>query len=116
MNIFLIQAYFKFATVKGKTGFGDAEAEESAKSFHKAMKGIGTDEKRIIKEIIEHTNAQRQLIKEKYQNMYGHTLEQDLKSELNGNFEDVVVALLEPRVHYEAHCLRNAIHVLFNNS
>ena len=75
------------------------------------MKGIGTDEKRIIKEIIEHTNAQRQLIKEKYQNMYGHTLEQDLKSELNGNFEDVVVALLEPKVQYEAHCLRDAIHV-----
>ena len=45
--------------------------------------------------------------------MYGHTLEQDLKSELNGNFEDVVVALLEPRLEYEAHCLKNSINVIF---
>jgi hypothetical protein len=76
------------------------------------MKGIGTDEKRIIREIIEHTNAQRQLIKQKYQIMYGHSLEQDLKSELSGNFEDVVIALLEPSLEYEARCLRDAIHVI----
>ena len=99
----------KAPTVKGKSNFNDAEAEESAKSFKKAMNGVGTDEKRIIKEIIEHTNAQRQLIKEKYKVMYGHTLDQDLKSELGGNFEDVVIALLEPRVQYDASCLRNAI-------
>jgi len=105
----------KQPTVKGKEGFGDAQAEESAKSFNKAMKGIGTDEKRIIREIIEHTNAQRQLIKQKYQIMYGHSLEQDLKSELSGNFEDVVIALLEPSIEYEARCLRDAIHGIGTN-
>lgn len=41
--------------------------------------------------------------------MYGHTLEEDLKSELKGNFEDVVIALLTPRFKFEAQCLRNAI-------
>ena len=75
------------------------------------MQGIGTDEKRIIKEIIGHTNAQRQLIKERYKVMYGKTLEHDLKSELSGDFEDVVIALLEPTVEYEAHCLKKAISV-----
>jgi len=98
-----------FATVKGKSGFSDADAEESAKSFRTAMKGFGTDEKTIIKEIINHTNAQRQLIKEKYQSMYGHTLEEDLKDELKGNFEDVVVALLTPRYTFEAQCLKAAM-------
>jgi annexin A7/11 len=44
--------------------------------------------------------------------MYGHSLEQDLKSELSGNFEDVVIALLEPSIEYEARCLRDAIHVI----
>ena len=43
--------------------------------------------------------------------MYGHKLEEDLKSELSGDFEDVVIALLEPKVEYDAHCLRNAIRV-----
>ena len=75
------------------------------------MQGIGTDEKRIIKEIIGHTNAQRQLIKERYKVMYGQTLEHDLKSELSGEFEDIVIALLEPTVEYDAHCLKNAISV-----
>ena len=75
------------------------------------MQGIGTDEKRIIKEIIGHTNAQRQLIKERYKVMYGQTLEHDLKSELNDEFEDIVIALLEPTVDYDAHCLKNAISV-----
>lgn len=75
--------------------------------------GFGTDEKRIIKEIIGHTNVQRQQIKEHYQKMYGHTLEEDLKSELKGNFEDVVIALLTPRFKFEAQCLRNAIQVIF---
>jgi annexin A7/11 len=75
------------------------------------MKGFGTDEKRIIKEIIAHTNVQRQLIKEKYQSMYGHTLEEDLKDELKGDFEDVVIALLTPRFKYEAQCLKDAIKV-----
>ena len=75
------------------------------------MKGIGTDEKRVIKEIISLNNHQRQIVKEKYKLMHGHSLEEDLKSELNGDFEDIVVALLKPKYQYEAECLRSAIHV-----
>ena len=73
------------------------------------MKGIGTDEKRIIREISSITNAQRQIVKDKYLSMYGHTLEEDLKSELNGDFEDIIIALLKPRFEYEAECIREAI-------
>ena len=43
--------------------------------------------------------------------MYGNTLDEDLKSELNGDFEDVIIALIEPKVEYDAQCLKNAIHV-----
>ena len=75
------------------------------------MKGIGTDEKRVIKEIISLNNNQRQIVKEKYKLMHGHSLEEDLKSELNGDFEDIVVALLKPKYQFEAECLRSAIHV-----
>ena len=78
--------------------------------MNKAFKGIGTDEKLVIKELVEHTNQQRQQIKEKYLELYGKTLEHDLKSELKGNFEDVAVALLKPRFEYDAENLRKAIH------
>lgn len=40
--------------------------EKVALSFQKAMKGIGTDEARIIREVAAYNNTQRQLIKSKY--------------------------------------------------
>ena len=43
--------------------------------------------------------------------MYGKTLEEDLKSELGGQFEQVAIALLMPRYEYDARNLRKAIKV-----
>jgi len=94
------------ATIVAKQSF---DAEAAAKSLNTAFKGIGTDEKRVTKELIEHTNEQRQAIKQVYLTMFGKSLEEDLKSELNGDFEHVAVALLQPRFEYEANNLRKAI-------
>lgn len=33
----------------------------------------------------------------------------ELKSELSGNFEECIIALLEPKVLYDAKCLRRAM-------
>lgn len=71
--------------------------EEAAKSLRKSMKGIGnnkswfvlkkilknflylgTDESRLIKEIINHSNSERQSIKEIYLTMYGKVSNQIL--------------------------------------
>jgi len=95
--------------VTGKAKFNDQVAEEAAKDFKAAMKGIGTDEKRIIKDILAFNNAQRQFIREKYLSMYGSSLDDDLKSELKGEFEEIVLALLKPRFVYEAECMHHAI-------
>jgi hypothetical protein len=48
--------------------------------------------------------------------MYGHTLEEDLKKEISGNFLNGVLALLTPTDEYEAQCLRSAIKVRFCTS
>ena len=45
--------------------------EETAKSLRKAMQGIGTDEARIIRELLAHGNNQRQMIKKTYKSLYG---------------------------------------------
>lgn len=84
-------------------------AEEAAKSLHKSMKGIGTDENRLISEITKHSNGQRQLIKQQYMTLYGKSLVDDIKSEIKGNFELGVLALLEPVDEYEAKILHEAI-------
>lgn len=93
----------------------DSDAENIAKSFKDAMKGLGSDENRIIKEISLLTNKQRQIVKEKYLAIFGHTLEEDLNSELSGDFEDIIIALLKPRYEFEAECLKKAIHVYLIN-
>jgi hypothetical protein len=48
------------------------------------MKGLGTNEDRLIKEIVTHSNSQRQLIKQQYLTMYGKTLEEHIESEISG--------------------------------
>jgi hypothetical protein len=55
INIFKLERFDlikKMKTVHGRPNFNPNVAEEVAKSFKAAMKGIGCDEKRIIKEII----------------------------------------------------------------
>lgn len=85
------------------------QVEEVAKSFYQAMKGIGTDEARIIRELCSHTNAERQEIKKHYLTLYGHTLEQDLTKEISGHFLEASLALLVPSDEYEAQCVKNAL-------
>jgi hypothetical protein len=41
--------------------------------------------------------------------MYGHTLEDDLKKQVSGNFLEASLALLTVADEYEAHCVRNAL-------
>lgn len=93
-------------TVKPHSPF---DAEEDAAILRKAMKGLGTDEKAIISVLAHRSNAQRIEIKLKFKSMYGKDLIRELKSELSGNFEDIVLALLKSHTEYDAFILREAI-------
>lgn len=83
--------------------------EESARTLNKAMRGLGTNEGKIIKEICDHTNMQRQEIKVIYQELFGKRLEEDLESEISGNFLKGVLLLLKKSDEFEAECLYNAM-------
>ncbi|KAK2823666.1 hypothetical protein Q7C36_020266 [Tachysurus vachellii] len=87
----------------------DFDAEIDAEKLRAAMKGTGTDEATIISILSHRTIAQRQKIKEAYKVSVGKNLEDDIKSELTGNFEKVVCGLLMPAPVYDAYELRNAI-------
>ena len=91
------------------------------------MKGLGTDEDTIISVVTVRSNKQRQMIAQFFQNelervsdyssyvlfenyvFYFKDLVEDLKSELGGHFEDVILALVTPPEEYLCKQLHRAM-------
>lgn len=84
-------------------------AHQDAQALRTAMKGWGTDENAIIDILCARTCQQRLQIVSTYKQMFGRDLIADIKSELRGRFEDVMVGLLYPMHEYLARELRRAI-------
>lgn len=93
-------------TIKPAANF---DPEEDAKILRKAMKGFGTDEKAIINVLGYRSNQQRQEVKQKFKALYGKDLMKELKSELSGHFEDVILNLLKTPREYDAYILHSAV-------
>ncbi|XP_049575406.1 annexin A5b [Syngnathus scovelli] len=93
-------------TVKASTNFN---ATSDAEVLYKAMKGLGTDEEAILQLLTSRNNAQRQQITTAYKTHFGKDLIQDLKGELGGKFETLIVSLMTPPLAYDVTSLRNAI-------
>ncbi|NXE21650.1 ANXA8 protein, partial [Ardeotis kori] len=80
-----------------------------AQTLYKAMKGLGTDEQAIIDVLTKRTNMQRQEIAKSFKGQFGKDLIESLKSELSGNFERLIVALMYSPFKYDAKELYDAM-------
>eukprot|EP01018_Ginkgo_biloba_P038548 Gb_41179 [translate_table: standard] len=77
--------------------------------IHRACKGIGTDEEKII-ELLGSKNAQqRKEIKETYYAMYKEDLCKRLESELHGKLQKAVVLLMQEPADRDAMIARDAL-------
>ncbi|GFF42129.1 annexin A11 [Aspergillus udagawae] len=86
---------------------GDATRE--AEALRKAMKGFGTDEKALINILTKPDPLQMALIRHTYTDRIGRNLEKDLKSELSGDLEDVLVSLARGPLEQDVAALRDAL-------
>ncbi|CEF66763.1 Annexin family and Annexin repeat-containing protein [Strongyloides ratti] len=89
--------------------YGNFQPVQDAEALRNAMKGFGTNEDSIIRILCKRSNYQRQEIAETYKNHFGRDLISDLKSELRSDFEDLIVALMIPKVEYDVVELHKAI-------
>ena len=90
----------------GMNGFNP---EMDCAALRGAMRGLGTDEDTIINIICSRNNLQRQEIKRYYISAYGRDLIKDLKSELSGNFENVVIAMFQTPAEFDSESLYKAM-------
>lgn len=93
-------------TVRDYPGFSPSV---DAEAIRKAIRGIGTDEKTLISILAERSSAQRQLIVKEYQAAYGKELKDDLKGDLSGHFEHLMVALVTPPAVFDAKQLKKSM-------
>uniref|UniRef100_A0A8C0TTH0 Annexin n=1 Tax=Canis lupus familiaris TaxID=9615 RepID=A0A8C0TTH0_CANLF len=75
------------------------DAMRNAEILWKAMKGFGTDEQAIVDVVVNPA----------LKTMYGKDLIKDLKSELSGNMEELILALFMPSTYYDGWSLQNAM-------
>jgi len=80
-----------------------------AEALHKAMKGLGTNDGVLIEILTNRTNEQLTYLSHEYKKIYGKTLKKAIKSETSGDYQELLCALITPRVHWIAKQIHKAV-------
>nr|XP_056713240.1 annexin A6 isoform X2 [Euleptes europaea] len=89
--------------------FPNFDANQDAEALYNAMKGFGSNKEAILELIISRSNKQRIEICHAYKSLYGKDLIADLKYELTGKFERLIVGLMRPLEYFDAKEIKDAL-------
>eukprot|EP01117_Protostelium_nocturnum_P020501 TRINITY_DN924_c0_g1_i1.p1 TRINITY_DN924_c0_g1~~TRINITY_DN924_c0_g1_i1.p1 ORF type:complete len:305 (-),score=97.75 TRINITY_DN924_c0_g1_i1:62-976(-) len=68
-----------------------------AERLNQSMKGLGTNDALLVYIMTSHDKPTLAWIAAAYQKLFSNTLEKDIKGDTTGDYEDVLVELLQPR-------------------
>eukprot|EP01083_Nonionella_stella_P268867 909218_1 len=83
-------------------------AKDAAKKLRSAMKGMGTNERKIIEVTNGFSRSQRMEILKTFNTMHNRNLIKDLKSELGGKFEKMILGFWSPQGLFDAQQVNKA--------
>jgi len=89
--------------------------EVTAEQVHKAVAGLGTNDELLVTSITKHTNEELQGVAEIYAQKYKETLVKAIKGDTSGNYKDILVGLVTPRIEFKAEQLYDAVRGLGTN-
>jgi len=81
----------------------------AAETLRKAMKGIGTSNKKIVKVMGDKSTAEIQQVRKAFNDKYKRNLLKDFQSETSGNFESLLTAITMDKIEYDAYLIRKAV-------
>jgi hypothetical protein len=95
------------------TEVNDDEAVRIAEQLYKAGEGkLGTDEDTFTEIVTTYSHAFLRRVSLHYADKHKHSLELAIKKETSGHYEDILVALLKPKLDYFAERFWKATHGL----
>jgi len=86
-----------------------ANIEAVAHDIHKAIKGLGTDDKKLIAAITSCSNDQLIHVARVYKEKHHKHMIDDIKGDTSGDYRDLLVGLCTPISEYRAGVLKSAI-------
>lgn len=87
----------------------NCDPNKDADELRTAMKGLGTDDKALIKILGYRNPAEIEAIKKAYLAKYGKDLSAAVKSETSGHFEQVLLGLLKEPRQYDSDVIYNSM-------
>ncbi|KAI9539175.1 Annexin A6 [Dissostichus eleginoides] len=91
------------------TDASDFDPSTDAETLYNAMKGMGSDKDAILDLVTSRSNVQRQEIIAAYKCNFGQDLIEDLKYELTGKFERLIVSLMRTPAYHDAKEINDAV-------